>query len=113
MSKPSSRDALTLILSRRSRSRKDQQRVEERALAGNCLNKFLAAPGSSETVDCPRKSRSRGLCPACQAAFDRMTAGMAPQEAVEFEERQIEAGLMLREQEIREIKQRNVMRRAQ
>lgn len=111
MSKPTGRDALTLVLSRRVRSRKDQQRVEARAIARICLNKFLNEAGSSETHDCPSKAKRRGLCGGCISAFDRKVASMSPQEAIDYEESMIQAGLLLRQQEIRELREANVMKR--
>ena len=109
MSSP--RETLVLVLSRKVRSRKDQARVEARVAADLCTNKFLVVVGSSETRDCPgtRKKR-RGLCSACASAFDREKASMSEQAAADMEQQMVTAGLMLREQEIRELKQTNCMR---
>lgn len=109
MSSP--RETLVLVLSRKVRSRKDQARVEARVAADLCTNKFLVAVGSSETRDCPGTGRKRrGLCPACASAFDRSTRSMTEQQAADHEAEMVLAGLMLREQEIRELKQTNCMR---
>lgn len=108
----SSREALIVILSRRTRSRAEQKRVDERVLAGQCTMR-LSSPGSDDLRDCDRptvvngKSRgTRGACKRCYEAFIDHLATLPPEEAAAAEQEAIARGWILGDQEIRKLKTR-------
>lgn len=107
----SSRDALVVVLSRRTRSRTEQKRVEERFKAGQCLMRKPDAVGdlqdcTNPTID-PIKNRpvaSRGVCSACYQAFTNHLKTLSPEEAVRLEQEVVARGWILGLQEARTIK---------
>jgi hypothetical protein len=105
-----SQQQTVFVFTRKERRAKDQSRVEQRFAAGLCLNKFLVAPGSSETVDCNRPHKRNGNCIACATALDRKKKSLDMQSAIELEEEMIRLGLTLRNQECRQLKQTNLMK---
>lgn len=95
-------EALIVVLSRRDRSKAEQKRVEERVAACKCLMKKKIA---GAFVDCSNDSTaSRGLCIACENAFDEFLKSLPPEKAAKKEEDAIAKGWILRQQEIRAIK---------
>lgn len=68
----SAREFHILVLSRKTRKRADQMRVEQRHADGLCLMKKKVRPGSEERIDCSNAANgSRGLCKSCQSAYER------------------------------------------
>lgn len=98
----SSREALIVVLSQRTRSRADQKRVEERVHACQCLMKKEI---DGVLTDCTNaNTASRGLCVACENAFDDYLKSLPAEEAVRREHEAIARGWILKQQEIRQIK---------
>lgn len=105
-----SQQQTVFVFTQKERRAKDQARVEQRFAKGLCLNKFLIAPGSTETVDCNRPAKRNGNCVACATALDRKCKSLDMQSAIEHREEQIRLGLTLRNQECRQLRQTNVMK---
>jgi hypothetical protein len=105
-----SQQQTVFVFTRKDRKPRDQTRVEQRFAKGLCLNKFLIAPGSTETVDCNRPATRNGNCIACATALDRKCKSLDMQSAIEHKEELIRLGLTLRNQECRQLKQTNVMK---
>lgn len=106
----SSREALIVILSRRTRSRAEQKRVDERVLAGLCTMR-LSSPGSDDLADCDRPTvingksiGTRGVCSRCYQAFLDHIGSLPPEEAAAAEQEAIARGWIPGDQEIRKLK---------
>lgn len=106
----SSREALIVILSRRTRSKSEQKRVDERVAAGLCVMK-LKSLGSDELHDCDRPTvlngkscGTRGVCKRCYEAFGDHLASLPPEQAAAAEQEAIAMGWILGDQEIRKLK---------
>lgn len=115
----SSREALIVVLSRRSRSRAEQKRVEERYAAGKCLMKLQVA-GSDDLVDCEtttidpvtnRRRAPRGVCVACYQSFLDYLKTLSDEERVRAEQEAIAKGWILALQEQRTLKSRFAFRK--
>lgn len=98
-----SHGAMVMILARKTRTRADQARVEERLKTRKCLNVKLDDNGL--ICDCENPANaSRGNCVACENAFNDKLKSLSPEEAMEFEETAANKGWRLRPQEVRKIK---------
>lgn len=97
-----SREALIVVLSQRTRSKAEQKRVEERIHAKQCLMKKEI---EGVLTDCTNaNTASRGLCVACENAFDDYLKSLPPEKAVRHEQEAIARGWILKQQEIRQIR---------
>lgn len=78
-----SHGAMVMILARKTRTRADQARVEERLKLCKCLNVKLDDDG--HVCDCQNPANaSRGNCVACENAFNDKLKSLSPEEAMEF-----------------------------
>lgn len=81
-----SREGLVVILSRRTRSRSEQKRAEERVAAGLCTMKHqIPNSTSDDLVDCNaptivngRSIGTRGCCARCYQSFVNYLGSMPP-----------------------------------
>ena len=114
-----SREALVVVLSRRSRSRSEQKRVEERYAAGKCLMQ-KRAPTLDVLVDCDsitivpatgKRVAPRGCCVACYHGFLDYLKTLPADEAVRAEQEAIARGWILGLQEQRELKTQYAFKR--
>ena len=109
-----SREGLVVILSRRTRSRSEQKRAEERVAAGLCTMKHqIPNSTSDDLVDCNaativngRSTGTRGCCARCYQSFTNYLGSMPPDQAAAAEQEAIARGWILGEQEIRKMKTR-------
>ena len=109
-----SREGLVVILSRRTRSRSEQKRAEERVAAGLCTMKHqIPNSTSDDLVDCNaptivngRSIGTRGCCARCYQSFTNYLGSMPPDQAAAAEQEAIARGWILGEQEIRKMKTR-------
>ena len=108
----SSKEALIVILSRRTRSRAEQKRVDERVAAGLCTMR-LAVPGSDELTDCNaptvlngRSIGTRGCCSRCYQSFREHLKSLPREERAAAEQEAIARGWILADQEVRELRTR-------
>jgi hypothetical protein len=91
-----SRRALVVVLSRRSRTKATQRRVEERHAAKKCLMKIRNASGV--LVDCDNDgTKAKGLCSTCYDAMLEHAKSLEakPEERDRFIAEQVSLGQML------------------
>lgn len=106
----SPRDALMVVLARRTRSRSEQKRVETRFKAILCLNVIRC--GDDVEVDCVRPAdAARGQCSKCYQAFMDYIKTLPADEAVRVEQEAIARGLILAPQEARSLKTQYAFKR--
>lgn len=113
-----SREALVVVLSRRSRSRSEQKRVEQRYADGKCLMQKKST--LDVLVDCEantiiqgtnKRVAPRGVCSACYQGFLDYLKTLPADEAVRAEQEAIARGWILGLQEQRALKTQYAFKR--